>query len=199
MSRPSADARCFELPSHDQTAPKGLVNSLNLELRGNHAFGNDVDQRSDRRGHAHAVNCLDVSRAEPRMVQAEHVRNGGHPPEPGRHGHIQFRRHDVGEIVERQGGRVAEDPLWLVLSVPRPELPDHQVGPGWRRKLRQPVHAACLTDPVARPNLIWVDAVLVAGVSRLAGGKKAALGVGRLVESAERGYIAWHAIKPQMI
>ena len=51
----------------------------------------------------------------------------------------------------------------------------------------------------ARPNLIWVDAVLVAGVSRLAGGRKAALGVRRLVESAERGCIAWHAIKPQMI
>ena len=53
----------------------------------------------------------DVSVAEPRMAQAEHVRNGGHPPEPRRHGHIQLCRHHVGEIVERQGGRVTEDSL----------------------------------------------------------------------------------------
>jgi hypothetical protein len=84
---------------------------LDLELLSDRAFRNDVNERSERRGHAHAVDRLDVSCAEPRMVQAEHVRNCGHPPEPGRHGHIQLRRHHVGEIVERQGGRVAEDPL----------------------------------------------------------------------------------------
>jgi hypothetical protein len=101
--------------------------------------------------------------------------------------------------VEGQGSRVAEDPLWLALSVPRPELPHHEIRPGWRRKLRQPVHAACLTDPVARPYLIRVDAVLVTGLSRLTGCKKPALVVCRLVESAESGCIARHAIKPKMI
>jgi hypothetical protein len=113
------------LPSYDQTAPKGLVDGLDLELWSDRARSNDVNERSERRGHAHAVNCLNVSRAEPRVVQAEHVRNCGHPPKPGGHRHVQLRRHHVGEIMERQGGRVAEDPLWLVLSVPRPELPDH--------------------------------------------------------------------------
>ena len=50
-----------QLAMRDRSASERLVNSLNLELRGNHAFGNDVNQRSDRRGHAHAVNRLDVS------------------------------------------------------------------------------------------------------------------------------------------
>jgi hypothetical protein len=199
LSCPSADARCLKLPSYDQTAPKRLVDGLDLELRSDRARRNDVNERSERRGHAHAVDCLNVSRDEPRVVQAEHVRNGGHPPESGRHRHVQLRRHQVGEVVQRQRGRVAKNPLWLVLPVPRPELPDHQVGPGWRRKLRQPVHAACLTDPVSGPNLIRVDAVLVPGVERLAGGKKAALGLRRLVELPECDGIAWHAIKPQMI
>jgi hypothetical protein len=44
-----------------------------------------------------------------------------------------------------------------------------------------------------------VDAVRVSGVACLAGRKEAALGMRRLVESAESGCIAWHAIKPQMI
>jgi hypothetical protein len=39
--------------------------------------------------------------------------------------------------VPCQSSRVTEDPLWRVLSIPRPELPDHDVGPGWYRKLRQ--------------------------------------------------------------
>jgi hypothetical protein len=87
------------LPSHDQTAPKRLVNGLNLELRRDHAFGDDVNQRSEWRGHAHTVDRLDVSLAEPRMAQTEHVRNGGHPPESGRHRHVQLLWHHVGEVV----------------------------------------------------------------------------------------------------
>jgi hypothetical protein len=74
---------------------------LDLELLSDRAFRNDVNERSERRGHAHAVDRLEVSLAESRVVQAEHVRDGGHPPESGRHRHVQFRRHHVGEIVQR--------------------------------------------------------------------------------------------------
>ena len=118
LSCPGADTRCLQLPSHDQTAPERLVNGLNLELRSGYALCDDVNQRSERRGHAHAVDRLDVALVKPRMVQAEDVRNGGHPPESGRHRHVQLRRHYIREIVERQRGRVAEDALWLVLPVP---------------------------------------------------------------------------------
>jgi len=199
LSCPSADARRLELPSHDQTAPERLGNGLDLELRGDYAFGDDVDQCSERCGHAHAVDRLDVALVEPRMVKAEDVRNGGHPPESGRHRHVQLRRHHVREIVEGQCGRVAEDALWLVLPVPRPELPDHEVGPGWRRKLRQAVHASRFADPVSGPHLIRMDAVLVPGLPRLARGKEAPLGLRRIVEFTERRDIAWHAIKPKLI
>jgi hypothetical protein len=58
------------LPPHDQTAPERLVNRLHLELLSGHTFSDDVNQRSERRGHAHAVDRLDVSLAEPRMVEA---------------------------------------------------------------------------------------------------------------------------------
>jgi hypothetical protein len=63
--------RCLELPSHDQTSPESLVDGLNLELRGDHAFGDDVDERSDRRGDAYAVDGLDVSLVEPPMAEKE--------------------------------------------------------------------------------------------------------------------------------
>ena len=173
------------MPPHDQTAPDRLVDGLDLELRGNHAFGDAVNQRSERRGHAHAVDCLNVSVTQPCMVQAEYVRNGGHPPEPWRHCHVQFRRHHVGEIVQCQCGRVTEDPLWLVLAIPRPELPDHEVGPGWRWKLRQPVHAAGFADPVARLHLVRVYVVPVPGFTGLARGKEAPLRLSRFVKSSE--------------
>src|SRR5262245_3649560 len=68
LSCPSADVHCLELPSHDQTSPESLVDGLNLELRGDHAFGDDVDERSDRRGDAYAVDRLDVSLVEPPMT-----------------------------------------------------------------------------------------------------------------------------------
>src|SRR5687767_9009135 len=92
LSYPSADACCLELASHDQTAPERLVHRLDLELLSDRAFRNDVNERSERRGHAHAVDRLDISLAEPRMAQAEDVGNGSHPPEPGRHRHVQLRR-----------------------------------------------------------------------------------------------------------
>jgi hypothetical protein len=106
------------LPSHDQTAPECLIDGLDLEVGGDHAFGNDVNERSERRRHAGGVDCLDLSVGEPRMAQAEHIRNGGHPPEPGRHRHVQLRRHHVGKIVQRQRSRVAEYALRLALPVP---------------------------------------------------------------------------------
>jgi hypothetical protein len=106
------------LPSHEQTAPERLVDGLNLELRGDHSFGDNVNEGAEWRGNAHAVDRLDVSLAEPRMVQAEYARNGGHPPEPGRHRHVQLRRHHVGKIVQRQRSRVAEYALRLALPVP---------------------------------------------------------------------------------
>jgi len=176
-----------------------LIDGLDLQLRGDHAFGNDVNQRSDRRRHAHASDRLDVSRAEPRVVQPEYVRNGGHPPEPGRHRHVQLRRHDVGKVVQCQRRRVTENPLWLVLTISRPELPDHEVGPGRRRELRQAVHTACFANPVTGSNLVRVDAVVVPSFAGLAGGKKPALGLGGVIELPECSGIAWHAIKPKMI
>jgi len=190
---------CLELPSDDQTAPERLVHRLDLELLSDRPFRNDVNERSERRGHTHAVDRLDISLAEPRMAQAEDVGNGSHPPEPRRHRHVQLRGHHVREIVQRQRGRVTEDSLWLVLPVPRPKVPNHEVRPGWRRELREPVDSACLADPIPGPNLIRVDAVLVTGVACLPGGKKPALGLRRLVKFPEGGCIAWHGIKPQMI
>lgn len=50
MSCPSADGRRLELPSHDQTAPERLVDGLDQELGSDRAFGDDVNQRSHRRG-----------------------------------------------------------------------------------------------------------------------------------------------------
>ena len=74
------------------------------------SFADDVDQRSQWRGHAYAVNSLDLSLVELGVVQTQYVRNGRHPPEPGRHRHIQLRRHHVGEIV--QCHKVAGMRLW---------------------------------------------------------------------------------------
>jgi len=56
------------LSPHDQAAPERLVEGLNLELWGDYAFGHDVNERSERRSHAHAVDRLNVSLTEPRMV-----------------------------------------------------------------------------------------------------------------------------------
>jgi hypothetical protein len=53
------------LSPHDQTAPERLVGGLNLELLRDHALADDVKERSERRGHAHTVDRLDVSLAEP--------------------------------------------------------------------------------------------------------------------------------------
>jgi hypothetical protein len=47
-------------------------------------------------------------------------------------------------------------------------------------------------------HLVRVDAVHVPGVAGLAGGKKAALSLGRLVKLPERSSVARQAIKPQM-
>jgi len=57
------------LPSQDQAASKRLVDGLYLQLRSDRALGNDVDDRTQRRGHAHAVDCLDVAFAQPAVVQ----------------------------------------------------------------------------------------------------------------------------------
>lgn len=186
------------MPSQDQTTSKRLVDGLYLQLRSDRALGNDVDDRTEGCGDAHAVDCLDVASAEPRMAEAEHVGNGSHPSEPGRHRHIQLRRHHVGKIVQCQRSRIAEHPLGLILSVPRPELPDHEVGPGRARELRQPVDTACFANPVAGSHLVRVDAVHVPRIAGLAGGEKPALSLGRLVELPERGSVARQAIKPQM-
>lgn len=95
-----------------------MVDGLDLELGGDDAFDDDVDECSDGRRHTHAVDRLDVPIVEPRVVQPENVGNGGHSPKPWRHRHVQFRRHDVGEVVQCQRSRVTEDPLWFVLPIP---------------------------------------------------------------------------------
>src|SRR4051812_43591904 len=71
LSCSSADPRGLELPSHDQTAPQRLVDGLDLQLQSDRGLRNDVDDRTERRGHAHAVDRLDVAFGEPRVVQAE--------------------------------------------------------------------------------------------------------------------------------
>jgi hypothetical protein len=37
------------LPSHDQTTPERLADCLDLKFLRDHAFGDDVDERSQRR------------------------------------------------------------------------------------------------------------------------------------------------------
>jgi len=133
------------------------------------------------------------------MMQPEHLGEGSHSAEPGRHGYIQLRWHHVRKLVQRKGGRVTKHALWLIVAVPRPEVPDHKVRSRSRWKLRQSVDAARLADPVAGPDLIRVDAVSVAGLPSLAGRKESPLRQRGVVEFSLCGGIAWHAIKPQMI
>lgn len=186
----------LKLLTHNQTAPQRLVDGLDLEVGRKRVLADDVDERSQRRRHAGAVDRLNVSFVKPRMVQPENRRNGSHPSKSGRHGHVQLCRHRVGQIVQRQRGRVAVDALRLALPVSRPKLPDHQVRPGRRRKLRQPVHTSGFTDPIARAHLVGMDTVVIASVARLAGRKEAALGFGRFVEPSKRACVTWHAINP---
>jgi hypothetical protein len=133
------------------------------------------------------------------MMQPEHLGEGSHSAESGRYGHVQLRRHHVRKFVQREGGRVTEDALWLTVAVPRPELPDHEVRSRGRWKLRQSVDAARLAYPVAGPDLIRVDAVRIAGLPSLAGRKESALWQCGVVQFSLCSDIARHAIKPQMI
>jgi hypothetical protein len=186
----------LELPAHNETAPQRLVDGLDLKVWRERVVGDDVEERPQRCGHADAVNRLNVSFVESCMVQPEHRRDGSHPSKSGRHGHVQLRRHHVGQIVHGQRGSVAVHTLRLALPIPRPKLPDHEVRPGRGWELRQPVHTPSLADPVAGAHLVGVDAVVVASVARLAGGKETALGFRRFVELSECNWVTWHAIKP---
>jgi SnoaL-like domain len=115
----SADTRCLKLLSHDQTTPERLVDCLDLKFLRDHAFGDDVDERSQRRGHAHPVDRLDFSFVEPRVVQAENGGDGRHPPEPWRHCHIQLRPKPAST-----GGADRHDPRWLarLMSLYSPDI-----------------------------------------------------------------------------
>lgn len=87
------------MPPHDQTTFERFVNGLPQQVRSGHVFGDDIDQCPEWRRHAHTVNRLDISRTEPRMMQPEHLGEGSHSAESGRHGHVQLRWHDVRKFV----------------------------------------------------------------------------------------------------
>ena len=129
MSRARTDLGSLDLPSHDQPPADRLSESLHLQLRRDRTVNDHVNERSQWRRDTHVVNGFDVGLAESGVMQSERSRNRGHPLEAWRNRHVQFRRHRIGEFVQRQRRRVAEHTLGLVLAIAGPKLPDNQIRP----------------------------------------------------------------------
>ena len=117
MSGAGAHFGRLQLPAHDQAPANSLIDCLDLQLRRDRAINNDVDERSQRRGNSNAVDGFYITLAESGTMQAEHLGNCGHPLEPWRDCHVQFRRHRVGQFMKRECSRVAEGSLRLTAAV----------------------------------------------------------------------------------
>lgn len=153
LSSPDAYLGSLQMPEHDEAAPDGLIDSLQLHFRCDHTVDDHVNERSQRRRDANAVDGFDIRLAEVGTMQTKHSRNCGHPLEACRDSHVQLRRHRVGQFVQRQRGRVAEHTLRAILTVAGPKLPDNQVRPRRKRILRQTVEALPALQREARHPL----------------------------------------------
>src|SRR5436309_15681209 len=65
------------MPEHDEAAPDGLIDSLQLYFRCDHTVDDHVNERSQRRRDANAVDGFDIRLAEVGTMQTQHSRNCG--------------------------------------------------------------------------------------------------------------------------
>ncbi len=77
--------------------------------------------------------------------------------------------------------------LHLLVPVPGPQCPQDEIGPIHRRKQREPVDAAVLTNPVPDPHMLGMRVFSESGRLRLFGGEEALLLLGDL-EEPPRGF-----------
>ena len=112
-----ADRGSRQTLTPDEPSPDSFFDRLQLVLLGKAAFGDDVGEGAKWGGDADSSDRRDVGRVEATPVQAQRVRGGRHSLKSRRHRHVQLRRHDVRQLVQRQCGRVTVDALRLAVAV----------------------------------------------------------------------------------
>jgi len=175
LARSPARLQLRELSCRDKPSLQSLLKGLDLQFRGKPILDDDVDERAERRRDTHAVGRLDVVLGEPAAVEAQHSRDGRHPLKARRNRHVELRRHDIGESVERQRRVVTVGALRLPAAIVSPELPQHQIGPGGQREPGESIDTSVLANPVAVAHMMRVGIVGVAGQAGLARGEETAL------------------------
>ena len=154
---------------------QSLLKGLNLQFHGKPIRGDNVDERAERRRDTHAVVRLDVVLGEAAAVEAQHSRDGRHSLKARRNRHVELRRHDIGESVERQRRVVTVGALRLPTAIVSPELPQNKIGSRGQRESGKSIDTSVLANPVAVAHVMRVRVVGVAGQAGLARGEETAL------------------------
>ena len=148
-----------------------------------------IRSRIVRRGRVklETLRRLYIASGQVGVVKDEDAGNIAVAPEIRRNGHVELGRIQIRQVVEAERRLVAVHTLHFLVPVPGPQRPQDEIGPVSRRKQREPVDAAVLTNPVPDLDMIRMGVFGESGRLGLLGGEEALLLLGDL-EEPPRGF-----------
>ena|SRR3984957_609805 len=101
--------------------------------------------------------------------------------------------------MKTESGVMAVGAFRHFLPILGPEIPEHQIGAFWSRKIGEAVDPAVLTNPVSGVHMVGVRLLGKPPPRGLLGGEESLLGLGYFMEPSGGFFVrSWHYIFPQL-